>query len=80
MTDRNPQPLFCQRHPQAMLVRDVRHGVAPVLRCPVCEPNGIHAANLDAMMAELRAAQTPKTYRVIQRNGRRVALPIEAPA
>jgi hypothetical protein len=80
MTDHAPQSLFCQRHPKAMLVRDVRHGVAPVLRCPVCEPNGIHAANLVAMMAELRAAQTPKTYRVTYRGGRRVAQPVGAPA
>jgi hypothetical protein len=70
------KPQFCKTHPQAMLVRDIRHGVAPVWRCPVCEPNGIHAANLVAMMAGLRAAQTPKTYRVIRRSGRRIALPV----
>jgi hypothetical protein len=80
MTDRTPQPLFCKKHPKAMLVRDIVHGKAMVLRCPVCEPNGIHAANLCAMMEELKAAQTPKTYRVIFRSGRRVALPIGAPA
>lgn len=78
MTDR--LTMFCKTHPQAMLVRDIRHGMAMVLRCPVCEPNGIHAANLAAMMAELRAAQTRKTYRVTYRNGRRVALPVGAPA
>ena len=49
---------FCSRHPHSMLQQRKGKGKAAIAICPVC-----HGSKLHRILPELRAAQTPKTYR-----------------